>query len=224
MSGRHPSREGCQVLVPAEVFQAALNYIRHVGSNHVSRGEPHPQQWIVDCLELAAANQPVAAPLTAKEIMETTRECLNHYGTMNERDVAMRESIFRLRDALLTVPSESGTPADTALISASDFRLLSESERYGAYAELRQRVVKAAYRPSPMCRDCADRDGTCYDGTKCDPFEAALDTLRAAPSASTAIAPAEAYVLAIQQSVGSILSQYAANMILDRAKEIANGN
>jgi hypothetical protein len=43
-------------------------------------------------------------------------------------------------------------------------------------------------------------------------------------SETAAIAPAEAYVLAIQQSVGSILSQYAANKILDRAKEIANGN
>lgn len=44
------------------------------------------------------------------------------------------------------------------------------------------------------------------------------------PSATGSIAPAEAYVLAIQQSVGSILSQYAANKILDRAKDIANGN
>ena len=46
----------------------------------------------------------------------------------------------------------------------------------------------------------------------------------AAPGRDGTIAPAEAYVLAIQQSVGSILSQYAANKILDRAKDIANGN
>lgn len=44
------------VLVPADTFQAALNYIRHVGANAVMRGQPHPQQWIVDGLELAAAN------------------------------------------------------------------------------------------------------------------------------------------------------------------------
>lgn len=43
---------------------------------------------------------------------------------------------------------------------------------------LRHQVIQAAYKPGPMCRDCADRDGTCSDGTKCDPFEAALDVLR----------------------------------------------
>lgn len=46
---------------------------------------------------------------------------------------------------------------------------------------LRHRVIEAAYRPGPMCRDCGDHDGTCpRDGTKCDPFEAALDRLRSA--------------------------------------------
>ena len=34
-----------------KVMQDALNYIRHVGANHVMRGQPHPQQWIVDELE-----------------------------------------------------------------------------------------------------------------------------------------------------------------------------
>lgn len=44
--------------------------------------------------------------------------------------------------------------------------------------EVRHKVIKAAYRPGPMCRDCGDRNGVCHDGTKCDPFEAALDRLR----------------------------------------------
>jgi hypothetical protein len=44
-----PEAEG--VSVPRTVYDAALNYIRHVGANHVMRGEPHPQQWIVDGLE-----------------------------------------------------------------------------------------------------------------------------------------------------------------------------
>lgn len=55
------------------------------------------------------------------------------------------------------------------------------SEPVSGAEELRNyqhEVIQAAYRPRPMCRDCADRDGTCYDGKKCDPFEAALDTLR----------------------------------------------
>ena len=39
------------VSVPRTVYDAALNYIRHVGANHVMRGDPHPQQWIVDGLE-----------------------------------------------------------------------------------------------------------------------------------------------------------------------------
>lgn len=34
-----------------EMIQAALNYIKHVGANWTMRGEPHPQQWIVDGLE-----------------------------------------------------------------------------------------------------------------------------------------------------------------------------
>ena len=45
------------VTLPKPVYQAALNYIQHVGANHVMRGEPHPQQWIVDGL-LAAAPSP----------------------------------------------------------------------------------------------------------------------------------------------------------------------
>lgn len=45
------------VMVPAEIHDAALNYIRHVGSNWTMRGEPHPQQWIVDGLEAAVVVQ-----------------------------------------------------------------------------------------------------------------------------------------------------------------------
>lgn len=34
-----------------EAMRDALAYIKHVGANHTMRGEPHPQQWIVDKLE-----------------------------------------------------------------------------------------------------------------------------------------------------------------------------
>jgi len=44
------------VLVPREIYEGALNYIRHVGANWTERGQPHPQQWIVDGL-LAAAGK-----------------------------------------------------------------------------------------------------------------------------------------------------------------------
>jgi hypothetical protein len=45
---------------------------------------------------------------------------------------------------------------------------------------VRHRVIQAAYRPGPMCRDCADHDGRCpADNRLCDPFEAALEILRA---------------------------------------------
>lgn len=41
------------VVLPREIYEGALNYIRHVGANHVMRGEPHPQAWLVDGLEQA---------------------------------------------------------------------------------------------------------------------------------------------------------------------------
>ena len=43
--------EADRVSVPKDIYEGALNYIRHVGSNWTMRGEPHPQQWIVDGLE-----------------------------------------------------------------------------------------------------------------------------------------------------------------------------
>ena len=52
------------VLVPREIYQGALNYIQHCGANQIMRGEPHPQQWLVDGLLAAApeAKEPNAAP------------------------------------------------------------------------------------------------------------------------------------------------------------------
>ena len=46
--------------VPVEHLTAALNYIKHCGANAIMRGQPHPQQQIVDWLEhaLAAPEQP----------------------------------------------------------------------------------------------------------------------------------------------------------------------
>ena len=46
------------VRVPREHLQDALNYIKHCGANAVMRGQPHPQQQIVDWLE---------APLSAAQ-------------------------------------------------------------------------------------------------------------------------------------------------------------
>ena len=43
------------VWVPREHLQDALNYIKHCGTNAVVRGQPHPQQQIVDQLETALA-------------------------------------------------------------------------------------------------------------------------------------------------------------------------
>ena len=46
-----------RVVVPRERLQAALNYIKHVGANTIMRGEPHPQQQIVDWLDAAMREQ-----------------------------------------------------------------------------------------------------------------------------------------------------------------------
>lgn len=53
------------VRVPLLICNGALNYICHVGANHVMRGQPHPQQWLVDGLEAAlkdAAPQAQGSP------------------------------------------------------------------------------------------------------------------------------------------------------------------
>ena len=54
-----PVPQAGMVMVPREIFDGALNYINHCGSNQIMRGEPHPQQWIVDGLLAASTN---AAP------------------------------------------------------------------------------------------------------------------------------------------------------------------
>ena len=46
-----------KVAVPFEIYRGALNYIKHVGGNWTMRGEPHPQQWIVDGLERCTSQE-----------------------------------------------------------------------------------------------------------------------------------------------------------------------
>ena len=36
-----------------KVLRAALPYVKHCGANQVMRGEPHPQQWLVDKMQAA---------------------------------------------------------------------------------------------------------------------------------------------------------------------------
>lgn len=36
-----------------DTLDSALAYINHVGANHTMRGQPHPQQWLVENLESA---------------------------------------------------------------------------------------------------------------------------------------------------------------------------
>lgn len=44
-------------LVPVEHLYAALNYILHAGSSFTLRGEPHPQQQIVDWMQKATFSE-----------------------------------------------------------------------------------------------------------------------------------------------------------------------
>lgn len=41
----------------SSLFRDALAYINHVGANHTMRGEPHPQQWLVDKLQANLSEQ-----------------------------------------------------------------------------------------------------------------------------------------------------------------------
>lgn len=58
--------------VPVEHLISALNYIKHCGANAVMRGQPHPQQQIVDGLECALAR--FNSPDTAATQIEGTQE------------------------------------------------------------------------------------------------------------------------------------------------------
>lgn len=57
---------------------------------------------------------------------------------------------------------------------------VGEGPSVRAMRETQREVIKAAHRPGPFCRDCADEDGVCPSGhhNLCDPYEDALDTLR----------------------------------------------
>jgi hypothetical protein len=46
------------VVVPREHLKAAFNYIAHCGANAVMKGNPHPQQKIVDWLNAALLAAP----------------------------------------------------------------------------------------------------------------------------------------------------------------------
>lgn len=54
-----------------EILEAALNYIKHIGANHTMRGEPHPQQWIVDGLERVLSAPSHEAPPATGETPRT---------------------------------------------------------------------------------------------------------------------------------------------------------
>lgn len=62
-----------KVTLPREQLQAAYNYILHCGSNATARGEPHPQQQIVDWLEAALE------PIPDDEAVTWAEEVMNFY-------------------------------------------------------------------------------------------------------------------------------------------------
>lgn len=59
------------------------------------------------------------------------------------------------------------------------------AEFTAAVGAIKHDVIQAAFRPEPMCRDCADENGRCpnNDMRLCDPYEAVLEQLRSEASA-----------------------------------------
>lgn len=60
------AKSNCTISV--EHLTAALNYVKHIGAGHIMRGEPHPQQHIVDWLTDAlttATEQPLLPTVLA---------------------------------------------------------------------------------------------------------------------------------------------------------------
>lgn len=59
--------ESYAVAETAELVRDALAYIKHVGSNYTERGQPHPQQWLVEKLEAWFVDSS-STPATARPI------------------------------------------------------------------------------------------------------------------------------------------------------------
>jgi hypothetical protein len=59
--------EGYAVAETADIMRSALAYIKHVGANHTMRGQPHPQQWLVDKMEAWFDESLCATPQHTKE-------------------------------------------------------------------------------------------------------------------------------------------------------------
>ena len=76
------------------------------------------------------------------------------------------ERVAEVRALLKRSPTGTPTPTEQSLIEI-------------AVNDVKRQVIDAAHYPAPMCRDCADNDGTCeHTGLPCDPFERALLRLR----------------------------------------------
>lgn len=96
------------------------------------------------------------------------REALQALVNLKRIKNKMESSTATLEEASLYLMTK-----DKAWADAEDALDVADPRNY------QHEVIQAAYRPGPMCRDCADYDGVCpTDGKKCSPFEAALDILR----------------------------------------------
>ena len=99
--------------------------------------------------------------------------------TPDPTDAELDENIDRLKKRLNYGKDEADLDQLGALLEADEaLRACRRQSKAGAEA-VRFEVIKAAYRPGPRCRDCADHDGRCPNsGELCDPYEAALECLR----------------------------------------------
>lgn len=93
---------------------------------------------------------------------------------MSDQAITERDNKIADLKRQLAAERESGKLTQALL---DDTRRANNSLRE-EIAALKHSVISAAYQPRPMCRDCADRDGTCHDGSPCDPLADALLRIR----------------------------------------------
>jgi hypothetical protein len=152
------------------LLRDALAYINHVGANHTMRGEPHPQQWLVDKLE-AAVNAPrteIAPPGILAAAEETISKGMSWIGgficTGPEQEERKAGMVEECRATLASIRAiEACAPS-----SIADTKEL-ESQRENLAILVRRLIIQVRHHDQDNGCAKAAMNYLCMKGLQGDP-------------------------------------------------------